>query len=108
MDKADEELCARIVEEADFLDDNRPGSERSTTVPLLRDARDRITQQAQEIAALREALQPFADEAENYAYGDGSGEPDLKGSPDHSSLNEMNDLLVGHLRRAQAALGDKP
>ena len=58
-----------------------------------------------------EALKPFAVEAENYDFGDGSG-PDLKGSPDHSSLNEVNDLLVGHLRKARevynALKGSRP
>lgn len=56
-----------------------------------------------EIERLRSALEPFAREAENYDFGDGSG-PDLHGSPDASSLNEINDLLVGDLRRAKEAL----
>lgn len=50
-----------------------------------------------------EVLEPFAREAEEYDFGDGSG-PDMKGSPDESYLNEMNGLKIGHIRRAREAL----
>ncbi len=60
-----------------------------------------------QLTVMREALEPFATEAENYDYGDGSG-PDLHDAPDESSLNEFNDLTVGHLRKARAALSQEP
>lgn len=56
-----------------------------------------------EIEELRKALEPFAREAENYDYGDGSG-PALVEEPDASSLHEITDITVGDLRRARAVL----
>lgn len=55
------------------------------------------------IERLQNALKPFADEAEEYDYGDGSG-PDLKDAPDASSLREISNLTVGDLRLARATL----
>jgi len=50
---------------------------------------------------LRDALEPFAMEASEYDNDD--GEPDYKNAPDESSLEEINELTVGHLRRARKA-----
>jgi hypothetical protein len=51
---------------------------------------------------LREALKPFADAAADYDYAD--GQPAFEDCPDDSSLPEINDLTVGDLRAARAAL----
>lgn len=61
-----------------------------------------VLAQADHIERLTSALEPFANEAENYDFGDGSG-PDLDDSPDASSLNEISDITVGDLRRAREA-----
>jgi hypothetical protein len=65
--------------------------------------KDRALASEAKLASVREALEPFSQEAANYDYGDGSG-PDLKDAPDQSSLWEVNDLKVGDLRRAREAL----
>jgi hypothetical protein len=51
---------------------------------------------------LREALKPFADAAADYDYHD--GQPAFDEYPDASSLPEINDLTIGNLRAARAAL----
>lgn len=68
-----------------------------------------------DIIAALEALKPFAAEAAEYDidYGSdyGGSRPDFRMSPDASSLNEINDLTVGDLRRARqayAALSTSP
>lgn len=50
------------------------------------------------------ALEPFAYEAENYDGYDGA--PNYADAPNASSLNEVNDLLVGQLREAREALAE--
>ena len=58
------------------------------------------------VAVLEGALRPFAKQADNFDYGDGSG-PDLEDYPNASSLGEVHDITVGDCRRARQALGDR-
>ncbi|ODP39238.1 hypothetical protein [Sphingomonas turrisvirgatae] len=99
--QADRDAAAAITVSPELAEVLRgAGMDEHTYVQAFAKHRSTSTEEVERIKA---ALTPFANEAAEYDYGDGSG-PALDDAPDASSLNEFNDLTVGDLRRAREAL----
>lgn len=63
-----------------------------------------LTHKDAEIARLREALEPFAREAEAWSPENNDGHV----FDDNERMDHVDNLRVGHLRRASAALSQEP